>query len=350
MTWAKYNAVARYNMANSGVLACNASDLQIEKSDIEPNGGNPDGYMPLKQLIANEYSAACDNINITQGASMANHLVMAALLNRGDEVLIESPAYGPLLDVAEYLGAKIKRFSRSFDNKYQPDPNEIQNLLSDKVKLIVLTNPHNPSGVVIEPDRLLKIQEIAEKHGTYILIDQVFRDILKEKAFPSSHLLGDNVIATSSLAKSYGLAGLRTGWILSNKVIAQKICRLIDLFGVEQAIPGDLLACKAFKIIQTLQERSNKIVENNNQLVKNFVKSNEDFIECIIPERSIILFPRLKKSKDAEQLHSMLRKAETSIVPGRFFEQPAHFRIGFGGKSDDVKEGLSRLETALKEI
>ena len=150
MTWAKHHAGAKYNLANSGILGCNVSDLTITMDDVAVNGPNHEGYAPLKVIIAARYNVAPENVVTSQGTSMANFLAMATILERGDEVLIEEPTYDPFLGAAEYLGANIKRFARKFENGFQLDLDELKALITSKTKLLVISNPHNPSGVNID--------------------------------------------------------------------------------------------------------------------------------------------------------------------------------------------------------
>lgn len=348
ITWAKYHAAARYNLANSGLLGCDFNDLAIALDDIALNGPNGEGYAPLKEMIAAEYGTTADHVVTAQGTSMANYLAMATVIERGDEVLIEHPAYDPLLSAAEYLGAEVKRFHRKAENGFQVDVEELKSLLSPRTRLIVLTSPHNPSGVVVEPGILEQIAEITEAAGVSVLLDEVYRDILFEDAPPSAAHLGPQFMATSSLTKSYGLSGLRCGWILCQPEIAERMRRLNDLFSGVGSMPSDGLATAAFRQIETLRNRARSLMEPNNALVIQFLKDHEDVLECVVPPRSMVVFPRLKSGSDSQSLHDLLRQSETSIVPGRFFEEPQHFRLGFAVKTEDVEIGLTNLSKALR--
>src|SRR5215470_19364107 len=178
ITWAKRQAAARYNLANSGILGCDLSNLPITMDDIALNGPNHEGYGPLKEAIAVKYGVTADQVVTEQGTSMANFLAMATALERGDEVLVEQPAYEPLLCALEYLGAEVKRFARSFENSYRFDVDEVRRLITPRTRLIVITSPHNPSGVVVDPAAVKEIGEIAREAGARVLVDEVYRDIL----------------------------------------------------------------------------------------------------------------------------------------------------------------------------
>lgn len=350
MTWAKHHAGARYNLANSGILGCSLNDLTVTLDDVAVNGPNHEGYAPLKETIAAKYGVQPENVVPSQGTSMANFLAMATLVERGDEVLIEQPTYEPILSALVYLGAEVKRFSRSFENGFAIDLNEMRRLITPRTKLIVLTSPHNPSGVAINNNVLQQIGDLAKSVGAYVMVDEVYRDILFEDAEACVATLGDQFLTTSSLTKSYGLSGLRCGWILCNPELAERMRRLNDLFGAVGSVPSDTLAVAAFRQLDRLAARTRAMIEPNIKLVHQFLREHEDLLECVVPPRSMIVFPRLKHQDDAEPLHDQLRELETSIVPGKFFESPRHFRLGFAVKPEDVEIGLQNLSRVLRRL
>ncbi|HMY76491.1 MAG TPA: aminotransferase class I/II-fold pyridoxal phosphate-dependent enzyme, partial [Blastocatellia bacterium] len=157
MTWAKYHAGARYNLANSGILGCDLNDLTITLEDVAVNGPNHEGFAPLKDMIAAKYGVTSEQVVTAQGTSMANFLAMATVIERGDEVLIEQPVYEPILAAANYLGAEVKRFSRRFENAFDIDLEELQSSITSRTRLIVITSPHNPSGVALGQQTLQRV-------------------------------------------------------------------------------------------------------------------------------------------------------------------------------------------------
>ncbi len=348
MTWAKQQVSSRYNLANSGILGCDLNDLTITLDDVSVNGPNHEGYAPLKEAIAAKYGVAPENVVISQGTSMANFLAMATVIERGDEVLIEQPAYDPLLAAAGYLGAQVKRFSRSFENGYRIDPDELRGLITPRTRLIVITSPHNPSGVAVDQATMKQIGELADAVGAQVMVDEVYRDILFEDAKPCVATRGEQFITTSSLTKSYGLSGLRCGWILCAPELAEKMRRMNDLFGAVGSVPSDTLSVAAFRQLDKLAARTRSMLEPNIKLVHQFLREHEDLLECVVPKSSMTVFPRLKREADSEPLHDRLREFETSIVPGKFFESPRHFRLGFAVQPEDVKMGLQNLSKALR--
>jgi len=349
MTWAKRHAAARYNLAGSGILGCSPQDLRLRPEDILLNGDNADGLPALRAAIAAKYGASPDQVVLGQGTSGANFLACATLLEPGDEVLVEQPVYEPLLALARTLGATVKRFARRFENGYRIEPESIRRSISRRTKLLVLTSPHNPSGVVAEPAVLSEVADLAAGVGARVLLDEVYRDILFEDAPPSGLHLGPQFIATNSLTKSYGLSGLRGGWALCDAELAERMRRMNDLMGAVGPMPTEALSLQAFRNLSHLESRSRALIEPNARLVHDFLRSHAAAIECVIPPRSLTVFPRLKHATSCDLLHDRLRERQTSIVPGRFFEEPRHFRLGFGVQTADVAEGLRHLSELLRE-
>ncbi|MBI1760704.1 MAG: aminotransferase class I/II-fold pyridoxal phosphate-dependent enzyme [Acidobacteria bacterium] len=350
MTWAKYHAGARYNLANSGILGCSVSELSLSLADLQINGPNHEGYAPLKEAIAAQYGVTTEEVVTSQGTSMANFLALATVLERGDEVLLEHPVYEPIMAAAQYLGAEVKRFHRTPANHWQVDLDELRQLISPRTRLIVLTSPHNPSGVPVERASLQAIGAMAAEVGARVLVDEVYRDILFEDAAPVVASLGPHFITTSSLTKSYGLSGLRCGWILCAPALAERMRRLNDIFGSVGSMPSDALAVAAFGQLPQLAARTRALMEPNRQLVREFLAAHTDELECFMPAHSMTMFPRLRRHADSQPLHDRLRAYETSIVPGKFFELPQHFRLGFAVQPEDVAVGLQNLARALREL
>jgi aspartate/methionine/tyrosine aminotransferase len=351
MRWAKEHAAARYNLANSGMLGASVDDLVLEPGDLLINGDNRDGYPQLLEAIARLYQWESPQEVVTAGGtSGANFLVFATLIEPGDVVLVEQPTYEPILAALKFFGAEVRRFSRRHENGYHLDRRELRLLMADKVRLVVLTNPHNPSGVMLPPAEVGDICSMAELDGTWVLVDEVYRDVWFEAAPPSHVHLGPNVLATSSLTKTYGLSGLRCGWILTGEPkIATRLRRMFDLMDAGGSVPSATLALAALRQLPRLIARSRAILDPNIEQVHAFLAEHAEYLDCVVPERSMTVFPRLKKEEDSEELYGWLSDArETSIVPGRFFEFPQHFRLGFAVQPEIVALGLRQLSEALQ--
>ena len=347
MYWAKTSSSAKYNLATSGLGNLKLRDLRASLDDLEITDGGY-GYRPLIQSIGDRYRVDAESIVTAAGTTFANHLAMAALIKPGDEVLFEHPAYEPMLAAARYLGAKVKRFSRTFENGFRILPEELETLAGSPTRLIVLTNLHNPSGVLIDDSTLKQIGEIARRVSARVLVDEVYIETLFEESPRTAFHLGNEFVVTSSLTKAFGLSGLRCGWIFAEPELARQMWLLNDLFAATAVHAGERLSVLAMQQLAELAERSKQLLDRNRQVLNDFLDTRED-LEVIRPEFGTVMFPRVRRGTADELCRLLHEKYETSVVPGSFFEMPAHFRVGIAGDTDVLAAGLERLGKALDE-
>jgi hypothetical protein len=345
MHWAKTQSRARFNLATSGVGSFPLAELPRQPV-LEINGDSTYGYAPLQQAIARKCGVDPDCVVAAAGTSMANHLAMAALIEPGDELLIEHPAYELLVSAALFLGAQVKRFARVEESGFALDPAAIRGGLTAKTKLIVVTNLHNPSSV-LTPDAVLReIGDLALSVGAHVLVDEVYLDAVYEDTPRTAFQLGPEFIVTNSLTKVYGLSGLRCGWILAQPDLARAMWRLNDLFGSIPAHAAELLSVAAFEQLDFIRERARKVVEADRALLGGFL-ARQPAVSAPRTAWGTTAFLRLPGA-DVDQLLARLRSDyETTAVPGRFFEMPDHFRIGMGVNTEMFGEGLRRVGLAL---
>jgi aspartate/methionine/tyrosine aminotransferase len=350
MQWAKNRPKVKYDLALSGILNLPFVELEAKIEDLDLNGDNAYGFRPLIDALASHCGVPPENVvTISGGTSMANHLAMAAALEYGDEVLIEQPTYEPILAVAQYLGAQIKRFPRSFDNNFRVDVDEIAKQITRRTRLIVLTNLHNPSSALIDEETLRQIGELARDVGARVLVDEVYLEAMFDSAPRSSVYLGPEFIATSSLTKGYGLSGLRCGWILAEPKLAEQMRLLNDLFGAVGPQPSERLSVVALAKLPKFTARAKKILEKNRAVLNEFLDSREE-LKVVRTESGTTSFPLLMKGR-VENLCDLLHgKFDTAVVPGSFFESPQHFRIGMCADPGLFKLGVERLGAALDEL
>ena len=347
MHWSKTQSRARFNLATSGVAPFPFRELPIDLKELEINGDDSYGYAPLQQAIAAHHGVDPNCVVESAGTSMANHLAMAAIVEPGDEVLIEHPAYGPILDTAQYLQANVKRFRRVEENGWAIDPEEVRRCVTPKTRLIVVTNLHNPTSVLTPESVLREVGDIARSVDAFVLVDEVYLDAAYEGTTRTSFHLGPHFVVTSSLTKVYGVSGLRCGWILAQPDLAWKMCRLNDLYSATPVHPGELLSVVAFEHLGLLRERARRIVEADRNLLRDFLKQQSS-LSAVSTEWGTTSFPRLLSGNADSFLRRLRTEFDTSAVPGRFFEMPDHFRIGMGVNTEMFAEGLNRIGRGLR--
>jgi len=346
MEWAKTRPAPAIDLAGSNLLACTLDELPGAREALDLTGESADGYRPLVDAIAARYGVSPECVALGGGCSGANYLVFAALLDSGDDVLVEKPAYDPLPAAARMLGASVRFFERRFEEGYALDPDRVAAALSPRTRLLVLSSPHNPTGVVAAEDALARLGRLAEERGFLVLVDEVYQDcVLADRPAPAA-LRSPAFVSSNSLTKAYGLSSLRCGWTLASPEVTQRIRRARGVVDVNGAIPAERLAALAFARMAELSERTRRLIEVNTALVSAFLAKSQA-LECV-PSRATITFPRFQDGRDAGSFaRRLFAEHGVAVVPGAFFEAPSHFRLSFGGATEKLEKGLTALDSCL---
>jgi hypothetical protein len=225
----------------------------------------------------------------------------------------------------------------------------VQAALTPHTRLIVLTSPHNPSGALCDTEALERVGQAAERVGARVLVDEVYLDSVYADRPPPAATLGDVFVSTNSLTKAYGLSGLRTGWVLAAPAVAEAVRRVRDVMDGVGSIPSDTIAALAFRCIDRLEARARRILQPNLALLTDFMTARSD-LEWVRPAGGNVAFPRTRILDTRGLADRLQREHDTAIVPGRFFEMPAHFRIAFSCARATLEGGLERLGRALDAL
>jgi aspartate/methionine/tyrosine aminotransferase len=346
LAWAKRAPSLTYSLIASGLPSRTMAELAPDFGKLELSGVARYGHAPLVDAIARLHEVDRDCVVTAAGCSLANHLALAALVEPGDEVLIERPTYEPLVAQVQFLGARVTRFERAFTDEYRVDPQAIARALGPRTRLVVITNLHNPSGVLTDAATLAEVGALAEAHGARVLVDEVYLDAVPG-ARTALHL-GPRFVVTSSLTKVYGLTGLRCGWVLAEPALAQRLWRLTELFTNHDPFATMQLATQALERVPAWRREVQALLFANHALVNRFLDGRDD-LETVRPGYGTLFFPRLVRGS-VDALCARLSARESAVVPGSFFDAPDHFRIGVGLSPEILQGGLERLEQALDEL
>lgn len=345
VTWAKRRPALPCDLAVSNVLPCTLDDLPGAAGALALEGASDLGYPPLVEAIADRYRVAATQVATAAGTSGANLQVFAALVGRGDEVLVERPGYDPLAAAVRLVGGRPIEYERPATGGFSLDPDRVRAALTPRTRLIVVTSLHNPSGVLATPEALAAVGRLAESVGASVLVDEVYLDSAAGHA-ASAVTLGPSFVITSSLTKTYGLGSLRCGWVIAAAPVAEAVRRARDVLDGSGSIVSERLGALAFSQLERLAARSDNHLRPNRAAVDAFLASRPD-LACVPADGGTIAFPRLPAVDDATPLTGALAEAGVAVVPGHFFGAPAHFRIGWGGPAAGLHEGLTRLARVL---
>lgn len=351
LLWAKTREPAAIDLAGSNLWPCTLDDLPGARDAVDISAANDNGFAPLVDAIATHYGVPAARVVTAAGCSGANFLVAAACLSAGDDVLIEQPTYDPLIGACRLLGATVYRFARRADNGWRVDLDDVRARLTPRTRLIVLTTPHNPSGTLVDRDTLLELGRLASSVGAWVLSDEVYLDITRLAGSvhaASAATLDGPFLSTSSLTKSYGLAGLRSGWIVTTSdAMAERLRRTRDVIDNAGSAPADRLAAFAWTEIDALAARARAIVEPNVARARDFFAGHPS-LDIAEDPRTTIVFPRLAGVADAAPFVERLRRDYgVAVAPGHFFDAPAHFRVSLGGDPARVAAGFEAIARAL---
>jgi len=354
--WLLQNAPnATYNFSFSNIYGLTVEEYQKYTDFTLPKifdlGLNAQyGAHELKQTLSVMYDCIPDNIVTTTGASEANFIVFSSLLCQGDEFIIEQPGYQPMWLTPKMLGARRIDWARKFENKFRVDSETLKNLITKKTKLVVLTNLHNPSGVLTNQQKIKTIAEIAEEHGAYVLIDEIFLDG-SFTSQPSSFGI-PNVIVTSSATKIYGLGGLHSGWIIAPDEIAiQCQCMKAHTTGASSFISEIMTAHLLKNARDEVVKRFQKHATTNLAIVKKWMTQHNDLLNWVEPDGGIVCFPKYSLDVPSVILSKHLFETQKILVnPGEFFNLEGFIRLSFGGDKENLQSGLEALTNGLQDI
>jgi aspartate/methionine/tyrosine aminotransferase len=242
----------------------------------------------------------------------------------------------------------VRRFDRRADGGFAIDPDDVRAHVTPRTRLIAITSPHNPSGVQSSRETLRALIDLAAGCGAHLLVDEVYLAGAcavrgASLAARSAASLEGPVVITSSLTKSYGLAGLRSGWAIAPPVTAERMRRTRDVIDNASSAPADLLAALAWSRHDRLLARAKSLLSTNLEVAREFFATHP---ELLLPEppSCSVCFPRIAGISDADRfVQLMLDKHGVALAPGRFFDSPAHFRISLAGKTETLEMGLQRL-------
>jgi aspartate/methionine/tyrosine aminotransferase len=350
LNWARrFYGQVRFDLATSGIPILPASELP--RPDPAALGDPVATWSALRRAIATHNEVPQDEAFPALGTTHALWLACASVVAPGDDVLVENPAYEPLVRIAEGAGARVVSFERDPRECFALDPERVAKAMTPRTRLVVVTNLHNPSGVRARDEALRSIARLAEGRGAFLLVDEVYApfDALIEPSGVfggSARKLAPNVIAVSSLTKCFGLGQERIGWILApEEIIARVDDALIASAGhLPRGYACDALG--AFGQLPNLAERSRRLLAGKRAKVAAWVASQGLWWSA--PSEGLFGVVRVPGRGDLTPLiEAAVTDHQVLVAPGSFFGMPDAFRIAWSISAELLDEGLGRLADAL---
>lgn len=355
-----------WNVAESGVHPLRieeVADTDAERAALLAQHlvyTQTNGTVELRSLIASMYpSAGTDHIQVTNGGSEANLLVLLHLLKPGDHVVIMAPNYMQVYGLSRALGAEISSWHLVEDTtanppRWRPDFDALRALVTPRTRALLICNPNNPTGARLTAAELDAVCEIAGTVGAWVVADEIYRGAeLDGVETASVWQRGERTIVTSGLSKAYGLPGLRIGWIVAAPSLIEQLWGIHDYTSIAPAAASDVLARMALapgrrdKVIA----RTRGIVRTNYPIVRKWIEKRGRVLSHIPPEAGAIAFVRYQHEINSTALVERLRdERSVLVVPGDHFGMDGYLRVGFGADPAHLTGSLERIGEVLDAI
>ncbi|HEX9729296.1 MAG TPA: aminotransferase class I/II-fold pyridoxal phosphate-dependent enzyme [Gemmatimonadales bacterium] len=350
----------RANLSESGVHPMSIAELLVV-ADTDPDAllrlrmgyNQGDGSDELRHTIASMYPGASGaQVTVTVGSSEANFVVCWTLLEPGDHVAILGPAYMQTWGLARTFGAEVTTFALDPRREWQPDRAEMQRAIRPGTKLVIVTNPNNPTGQTLSDDSRAALVERTSAVGAWLLADEVYRGAERDgKATPSFWDTAERVVVVSGLSKAYGLPGLRIGWIVGPPDLKDAVWRRHDYTVICPNPASDFLARCALTHRERIWQRTRDILNANYPILDEWLRSFDGLFDWRAPACGAICFARYESSMSALDVVERVRtEADILLVPGEHFHMPGHFRFGYGNEQQELRDALVTLKPTLERL
>jgi aspartate/methionine/tyrosine aminotransferase len=352
----------RYNLSESGVHPLSIAEL-LELAGSAAAGllqvrlgySQSNGTDLLRSRIAALYPGVSpEQILVTTGSSEANFVACWRLIEPGDAVAVMLPNYLQTWGLAQNFGALVRSFALHAAAGWEPEADEVRRAIVPGTKLVVVTNPHNPTGHVLSDELRRVIVARAAEVGAWLLADEVYqgaeRDGVTTASFWGSY---ERVIVVNGLSKAYGLPGLRIGWIVGPPQFASETWARHDYTTIGPAGASDHLAAVTLEpaVRGKVLARTRRILQTNYPVLERWLKRFGDTFSWHPPRAGAICLARYRHAIGGPELVERVR-AEHSVllVPGEHFGLPHHIRFGFGEELNHLEAALAETERGLKRV
>jgi aspartate/methionine/tyrosine aminotransferase len=356
----EWEHVVDYNISESGVKPLTPEQLlssqELEKLAKTRLGYiQTDGTKPLKETICALYDEAKpENILVTSGSAEANFLLMWRLIEPGDEVVFMLPNFMQIYGLMKAFGGNVKTFFLKEELDWNPDPDDLKSIITKNTKLIVVTNPNNPTGGQLSEESRAAILDLSRWADAWLVSDEVYQgaeyDGIITQSFWGSY---DKAMVTNGLSKAYGLPGLRVGWMVAPEDIAKTIWSYKDYTSITISALSDKLAQIALSPEKRnfILERTRKIIRANFSILKSWMDKQEGLFQCTPPRAGAIAFPSYNLDINATELAHRIREEKSVLIqPGDQFEVDFHIRFGLGEDAEFFITALDLVGEVLGEL
>ena len=311
------------------------------------------GHPELRSLIAEQYpQGKAEDILVFSGAEEGIFIAMNVLLTKGEEVIVQTPCYQSLFEVASGVGAVVKPWPMNPDQGWELDLNYLQDQLSPNTRMVVVNFPNNPTGYYPSPAFFDSLVQLCQKHNLYLFVDEVYRGLEypQTPVLPPAYSQYEKAISLGVMSKSLGLPGLRIGWTATqDRSLTERMASFKDYTTICNAGPSEFLSILALKHAQKLLDRNQGIVQHNLGLLEDFFERNASLISWDKPKAGAIAFPKWSQAPDPGFYEDLAQSKGVLLLPGQYYGfSNQYFRLGYGRKN--MPEALEEWEKSLGKV
>jgi aspartate/methionine/tyrosine aminotransferase len=358
LNWYVHVPKVRYDLRSSG-LSTFKYDVNLGEVDLAVNHahGNPETV----SLLAHRYGVNAENVfTSSEGASGQNSRITRVLAEKNpekNEAVVEYPTYEPLLRQVQEHFPTVKRLKREENEDYRLDADRLRKIVSTKTGLLVLTNPHLPTGAVSPPSELKELLNVAQEQGFYVLCDEIYAEF-NRNAIQSIFSLNNRLaIATTGFSKAYGLGGLKMGAGLASRELVDELyadtLSTVGVFAnIVEAVAAKLLST-GYDMIERHKERYLKLKKKAEKLL------NEKGFEHFTGDSCLTFWVKLPVKDTYKWINQhAIQRYSWAAVPGTFFlfendhdlVESSRVRLGVGGLDPSEPKLIEAFEVFEKAV
>jgi aspartate/methionine/tyrosine aminotransferase len=357
--FAKYEFNTQYLLCSSDCESMSVADLLALEADAVEKFQHvwlgyteSQGSPSLRAEISKLYeSIQPDDLLVHSGAQEAIFLFMFAVFQPEDHVIVHSPSYQSLAEAARAAGCEVSPWLAHEENNWALDLDELHQLMRTNTKAIIVNTPHNPTGYLMSHRDFDELHRFVQKNKLLLFSDEVYREseYNPDSRLPAACDYGEHAISLGVTSKTYGLAGLRIGWIATrNRTVYEKMASLKDYTTICNSAPGEFLAEIAMRNRQSLAARNLGIILGNLSVMDDFFSRHADLFSWVRPQAGSMAFPRYLGGNVEQFCDRLVKEAGVLLLPGSVYDEMGdHFRLGLGRKN--LPQAVERLEMFLKQ-
>jgi aspartate/methionine/tyrosine aminotransferase len=348
----------RYNLTESSVRDRSLADLGIELRDLLLFYGDHAGNESFRDLVAEQSGGVAggvtrDDVLVTAGAAQALFIIATSLLDKGDHLVVIRPNYATNIETPRAIEADVSFLDLTFEDGFRIDPEKLMALVTPRTKYVSITLPHNPTGVMMSEADLRSLVGRVESAGCRLLVDETYREMTFRELLPVAATLSDRAISVSSLSKTYGVPGIRTGWLVCRDAgLMKTFLSAKEQIGICGSVVDEEIAARAFAQREAWLAELRPFIASQLQVVKDWM-AGEEMMEWVEPSGGVVCFPRIKPEVpvDVDEFFRVLGEVHGAYVgPGHWFEQDRrHMRIGYAWpRPEELEGGLAAVSGSIR--